>query len=155
MKPWAQVTIALSIAAIIISASLVFASLINATIEDAALSKTTAANTAAKSKPPATDEESLTRLINYIRVYGEIVVWRDGGQREVWQLQNNDVIILNFYTGSGPLADPTYDPGEVLIRLHGSEVMFGKTNKAGDIEWSSRDTFGFPEVLARALKETG
>jgi len=156
MKPWAQALIAICIAVIIVVPCVLVAIFINAAIEDHAASPntTTAADTVgANSKSPATDEENLRVVINYLKMHAQLVVWRPSGQREVWTMYG-DTIELDFYTGSGPLSDPSYDPGTAYVKLEDQQIKFGsKSHDTEKVEWTAKDDFGFSTVLARAVQE--
>lgn len=145
--------IALGITVIVVCVVLFFAMFINATFEERMASLETTDTVGAKSEPPATDEENLRTLIEYLEMHAQLVVWLSNGQREVWTMQG-DIIELDFYTGSSPLSDPSYDPGTVYVKLEDQQIKFGsKNHDTQKIEWAAKDDFGFSTVLALAVQE--
>jgi hypothetical protein len=157
MKPWAQGVIALCIGLIIAVFGVTVAIFVNAAMEDHMASSTTTTATSTvgtKSNPPATDEENLRAVINYVKTHNLLVVWLPDGQREAWTMEGNDIIELDFYTGSGPLSDPSYDPGTVFIKIEDGQIKFGdKKENAKKIDWTVKDDFSFSTILSRAVNE--
>ncbi len=156
MKPWAQAVIALCIATIVVCVGFFFSIFFNAAFDEHMASLKTAAATdtvGAKPKSPATDQDNLRTIIAYVKAHRLLVVWLKEGQREVWTIKG-DIIELDFYTGSGPLTDPPYDPGTVFVKIEDGKIKFGSENhKTKKVEWTTKEDFGFSAVLNRAIEK--